>query len=363
MPRIQFAKIEFPDPAHSRDAIYKRFKKHARERAMGRKGICPADQVEPDVDNLEVFDEWLSFGQLQSIGRRASQAARRYEQASPLFSLKDLERKRILTLSTGVPIIPIPSEHRADEIAAVLHQAFPWMQEANELVWYDMRASAQSESPGLRIPPLLLNGPPGIGKSTWCRKLAELVGVPSLVIDATGEGSGFSVSGLQRGWSNAEAGRPLDLILRERVANPIIVVDEIEKAGSPSSTRDRSPTLVEALLPLLEPGSAQHWNCPFFRIPFDMSWISWILTSNGLSGLPAPFLSRCRVLHVTNIAIADLQAFAHKQAGQRGLSEASITAICDALQQMRAAASPPNLRVVSRMLDRAQVLERRVRLH
>lgn len=363
MPRIQFAKIEFPDPTHNRDAIHKRFVKHARERAMRRKVICPADQAELDDHNLEVFDEWLSFGQLQSIGRRASQLARRYEQASPLFSLKELERKRILMLSTGVPIIPIPSEHRADEIAAALHQTFPWMGEANELVWYDMRGAAQSGATGLRFPPLLLNGPPGVGKSTWCRKLAELVGVPSLVIDATGEGSGFSVSGLQRGWSNAEAGRPLDLILRERVANPIIVVDEIEKAGSPSSTRDRSPTLVEALLPLLEPASAQQWNCPYFRIPFDMSWISWIFTSNELSGLPEPFLSRCRVVQVANIAIADLQVFASKQAEQRGLSEASIVAISDALQRMNSMAASPNLRVVSRMLDRAQVLERRVQLH
>lgn len=94
-----------------------------------------------------------------------------------------------------------------------------------------------------------------------------------------------------------------------------------------------------------------------------MSWISWVFTSNGLARLPEPLLSRCRIVQVADIAIADLLTFARTQGAKRGLSEASIAAISDALERTRSAASRPNLRVVARMLDRARILERRTQPH
>ncbi|MFZ3584951.1 hypothetical protein ACOI1H_22800 [Loktanella sp. DJP18] len=68
---------------------------------------------------------------------------------------------------------------------------------------------------GARIPPLLLNGPPRIGKNTWARRLGELIGVPTWVIEATFEPARFAVAGMQKGWNNEAVGKPLALILLE----------------------------------------------------------------------------------------------------------------------------------------------------
>jgi len=55
---------------------------------------------------------------------------------------------------------------------------------------------------------------------------------------------------------------------------------EVEKAGKASSIKGHTFGLAEALLPLLEPMTAKRWNCPYYQVKFDMSWVAWVLTSN-----------------------------------------------------------------------------------
>lgn len=71
------------------------------------------------------------------------------------------------------------------------------------------------------MPPMLLSGPPGVGKSYWARRLAALIGAPLEFIDAGNEPAGFAVVGSQKGWATAQPGRPIELILREHIDNPI----------------------------------------------------------------------------------------------------------------------------------------------
>ncbi|WP_343116680.1 AAA family ATPase [Ostreiculturibacter nitratireducens] len=198
----------------------------------------------------------------------------------------------------GPRLIAIPSEQRADELAAELHAEMPWMGPATEAVWHAMRASVRASAPGFRLPPLLLDGPPGIGKSTWAQRLASLIGTATMQIDAASEAAGFAVAGCQRGWSSAAPGRPLELILRQRIGNPIIVVDEVEKPGRVTSAGGLAHGLTDALLGPLEPVMARGWACPYFRVTFDMGWIGWVMTSNDWRHLSPPFLSRCRLIRL-----------------------------------------------------------------
>ncbi len=145
------------------------------------------------------------------------------------------------------------------------------MAEATTLIWRALRRSVASGEPGFRLPPLILEGGPGIGKSAWARRLAELLAVPFEIIDAVSEPASFAVAGVQRGWGSASPGRPLDLILNRQTANPLIVIDEAEKAGSAQTSNGQSVSLSGAMLPLLEASIARRWNCPFYRVPFDMS--------------------------------------------------------------------------------------------
>lgn len=92
-------------------------------------------------------------------------------------------------------------------MASVLHTGMPWMAPATDIVWQAMRRFVREGWPGLRLPPLLLDGPPGIGKSHRARRLGAQLSAPNTVIEATAENASFGIFGSQRGWSAACPGR------------------------------------------------------------------------------------------------------------------------------------------------------------
>jgi hypothetical protein len=220
-------------------------------------------------------------------------------------------------------------------------------------------AGAAAGPAPIGIPPMLLVGPPAIGKSVWARRLAGQLGVPAMVVEATSDNAGFGITGLQSVWGSAR--RPcvgLDPAPPHRQPAGVLGRDR-EGTASSGSTFD----LTAALLPLMEPVTACAWTCPFFRVGFDMSLISWILAANGLRDLSGPFLSRLRVVLLPLVSLADLYGFARREARRRGLSEANANAIATALNAAGPRVEALSLHSVLRMLDRAEGLERRPTLH
>lgn len=371
MPRIPFIEAAFGLPNQSADQIEARLTKFHRKllAAAACKDSAENDpsgnplgyDLELDTSPRKILahDKRVS----ERIRRRANELVLRRKRRDRLSHLTREERDTLRVLKDGVELVAIPSEHRADELAAALHDEMPWMAPATEVVWHAMRRAVNSDDGILKIPPLILDGPPGIGKSAWARRLAELLGVPSSIVEATNENAGFAVAGIQRGWTSATSGKPLQTILRSLIGNPIVIVDEIEKAGPVHSSSGKPHGLTEALLPLLEPASSRRWDCPYFRVTFDMSWISWVLTSNRQALLPEPFLSRCRLVRLPKLEIEELIFFGERQAERRGLSDESRDAIIAAIWHSAGRDQRMSLRTVIRMLDLAETLEARPMLH
>ena len=298
------------------------------------------------------------------IKRRADALAARRRKANGLGHLKDKgETERLRPLLGDVPAVTVPSEHRADEIAASLHEEMPWMAPATEAAWRALRRSAREGGP-VRIGPLLLVGPPGVGKTAWANRLAGRLGTVSSVIDASRGLALFSLAGTERGWASAQPGRPLAAMLDARLANPVIVVDEVCKASSIRSTAGVSASFLPALLGLLEPESARAWDCPYFRVRIDMSHLSWVMTANTLETLPEPVLSRCRVLRIPDVTPAQLQGFARRRGAALGLPDAAVDAVAEVIDRApETLRSRLSLRDVNRMLERAQDLASRPTVH
>lgn len=359
MSRIPFLLVRTFDPAETTACLEDRFFRHLCS-LRGLDLPSDDDDEEPSFPDPQVQGPpAISVVERYRIRKRARRVFEARKAASGLDRLKADDRARLEKLHGGVRLAPVPSESRIDELAAALHSEFPWLGPATESVWRSLHRSRRDGLPGVRLRPLLLDGPPGIGKSVWARHLAKLLGTPATLIDATNESASFGIVGSQRGWGNSSPGRVLADMIQHKVGNPIIVIDEIEKAGIPVSSKGRTFDLSSALLPLFEQATAKRWTCPYHEVAFDMSWIGWVLTSNNARLLPEPLLSRCPPLRLRNPDTPELVGFVRREGTRRQLSQPAIDALTEVLQDPRWHDAPPNLRVVIRMLQRAADLESR----
>lgn len=156
------------------------------------------------------------------------------------------------------------------------------------------------------LPPLLLAGPPGTGKTFFFSEMAKAVGTAYHVLNMESITAGFSITGLDPAWGNSQPGLVFEKLAMEDVINPIFLLDEIDKIN-----RDNGVSAVEpVLLSLLEPHSAQIFQDRCMGLPMDIRPIAWVATANDLSKVSEPLVSRFEVIHVPQPDLAARHALA-----------------------------------------------------
>lgn len=248
----------------------------------------------------EITADTLTYDVKKTIRAVAKRIHDRREGAAGLQSLKEWHRAQIGALAQhGASIAGPCSENQVDEWAAEVHARTPWLGEITAFLMKRMRRQVRQGRPGLLMPPLLLVGEPGNGKSWYAEMIGRMAGAPVREIDLGAGGASFRISGLEKGWGSAGPGIPVEMMLQHKIANPVIVVNEICKAGR----RIRSDSggvvsLTTALLQMLERETAGRFECPSFRVSFDLSRVNWVLTANDLETIPAPLVDRCHVFPI-----------------------------------------------------------------
>lgn len=148
-------------------------------------------------------------------------------------------------------------------------------------------ALALLEGGAIRIPPILLLGNPGIGKTHYANEVSNALGIGLEFFPMSSMTAGWIIGGASPMWSESGIGNVARRLIEHPEANPCMFVDELDKVGS-----DIKHNPIGALYSLLEEETARSFRDEYIGIPIDASRVTWFATANDERDIPPPIRSR-----------------------------------------------------------------------
>src|SRR5690349_19427134 len=154
-------------------------------------------------------------------------------------------------------------------------------------------ALAVSGNEAVQFLPMLLLGEPGLGKTYFAKRLAQALATGFEFVSMSSLTAGWVLTGASAQWHNARPGKVAQTLIEGEYANPVVVLDEVDKAGG-----DARYDPMGALYSLLERDTALHFKDEFIDVDIDASHILWVATANDESSIPEPILNRMNVYEI-----------------------------------------------------------------
>lgn len=151
-------------------------------------------------------------------------------------------------------------------------------------------ALAVAGDEAVQFVPILLVGEPGLGKTYFAKKLAHALGTGFEFVSMNSLTAGWVLTGASAQWHNARPGKVAQTLIEGDFANPVVVLDEVDKSGG-----DHRYDPMGALYTLLERDTAIAFKDEFIDVDIDASHILWVATANDESAIPDPILNRMNV--------------------------------------------------------------------
>lgn len=209
---------------------------------------------------------------------------------------------RIYDTIINTPLQVQPLKNNLPKIASYLTKKFPWAREALNLVLGEIAQKEMFGDPRLSgvLKPFLLVGPPGCGKTKFATELSHILGLPMDLLSGSVSDTG-GLQAVSRGWASTLPCGPLVAMQRHQCANPVLLIDEIDKAKGSKNNGHIWTTLLSMLN-----GDGNYFDsCLITNI--DLRFVNFWATANDLSGLPSPLLDRFIIIQIPspNIEHAD----------------------------------------------------------
>lgn len=253
---------------------------HGEPAELWEENIETTESIDEGLTNRRIFDPEEVAAAIRGLEGEDRDVARRYKVLLSQAQIRDGWRK--------MPEIKMPElKRRLFELA----DRMPNFRDVIELLLSEL-ALALSSSPGeFRVTPVLLDGPPGIGKTRLVREIAAALGVWFESIALATSSAGFMLTGTNRAWGNSRPGLIAEVMTQGVDATPVFLLDEVDKI-----TNNYQAPVTPVLLELLEEESAKRFRDEGLEIRMDLGGAIFIATANEIGAIPRPLMSRLRII-------------------------------------------------------------------